>query len=329
VNRKQVNKITHHQKNHLTFGFNFESGVQFCTMDVALRTLNQVDFIEELPVLIRNQLIKNMACFSEINTIRTLNTIKMRFRAFFPFVFVFSFLTSLLPAQTDKVWTLEESIQYALDHNISVQKQGLNIAFEEATLQQSKLGLLPSFNGYASHGYNWGQRVDPFTNEFATERVRSNNLFLQGDLNLFSGLQQLNQIKRNKINLQRAQLDTDYFKDEISITIATEYLQALYYLEFVEIVKNQLDITNQQVARTRKLVDAGTLAKGDLLIIEAQQASEELSLVQAENNLQLSYLNLSQLLELQTPQGFSIEKPVIELLEQTTILTPDQIFNRL
>jgi outer membrane protein len=62
-------------------------------------------------------------------------------------------------------------------------------------------------------------------------------------------------------------------------------------------------------------VDAGTLAKGDLLIIEAQQASEELSLVQAENNVSLSYLNLSQLLELQTPQGFSIEKPVIGLLE--------------
>ena len=251
----------------------------------------------------------------------------MRFKAFFPFVFVFSFFTSLLHAQTDKVWTLEESIQYALEHNINVQKQGLNIGYEEETLLQSKLGVLPSFNGYASHGYNWGRRVDPFSNEFATERVRSNNLFLQGDLTLFSGLQQLNQIKRNKINLQRAQLNTDYFKDEISITIATEYLQALYYLEFVEIVKNQLEITNQQVARTRKLVDAGTLAKGDLLIIEAQQASEELSLVQAENNLLLSYLTLSQLLELQTPQGFSIEKPVIGLLEQTTLLTPDQIFD--
>jgi outer membrane protein len=251
----------------------------------------------------------------------------MRFKAFFPFVFVFSFFTSLLPAQTDKVWTLEESIQYALEHNINVQKQGLNIALEEESLLQSKLGVLPSFNGYASHGYNWGRRVDPFSNEFAAERVRSNNLFLQGDLTLFSGLQQLNQIKRNKIDLQRAQLNTDYYKDEISITIATEYLQALYYLEFVEIVKNQLEITNQQVARTRKLVDAGTLAKGDLLIIEAQQASEELSLVQAENNVSLSYLNLSQLLELQTPQGFSIEKPVIGLLEETTLLTPDQIFD--
>jgi outer membrane protein len=166
----------------------------------------------------------------------------MRFKAFFPFVFVFSFFTSLLPAQTDKVWTLEESIQYALEHNINVQKQGLNIALEEESLLQSKLGVLPSFNGYASHGYNWGRRVDPFSNEFAAERVRSNNLFLQGDLTLFSGLQQLNQIKRNKIDLQRAQLNTDYYKDEISITIATEYLQALYYLEFVEIVKTSLKL---------------------------------------------------------------------------------------
>jgi outer membrane protein len=231
-----------------------------------------------------------------------------------------------IEAQETKIWTLEECINYALDNNINVKKQDLLIGNQEEMLLQSKLGILPNFNGFVSHGYNWGQRIDPFTNEFATDRVRSNNLYLQGDLNLFNGLQQLNIIKRNMLNLQSAQYDADYYRDEISINVATYYLQTLFYIEYVAIANNQIDITRQQVERTRKLVDAGTLAKGDLLTIEAQYASEELSVVEAENNLALSYLNLTQLLELPTAAGFDIERPELGLVDQPQILTPDQIF---
>ncbi len=252
------------------------------------------------------------------------NKMKSCLNIFILLFFVSAFLN--VEAQDNKVWTLEECINYALDHNINVKKQDLLVDNQDELLLQSKLGILPNINGYASHGYNWGQRVDPFTNEFATDRVRSNNLYLQGDLNLFSGLQQVNMIKRNMLNLQAAQYDADYYKDEISINVATYYLQTLFYLEYVAIANNQIDITRQQVERTKKLVEAGTLAKGDLLTIEAQFASEELSVVEAENNLALSYLNLTQLLELPTTAGFEIEKPELGLMDQAQILTPDQIF---
>lgn len=200
------------------------------------------------------------------------------------------FFTGKLFSQDSQEWSLEQCINYALDNNIDVKKQGLNIDYQEKLLLQSKLGLLPNFNGSASYGYNFGKSIDPFTNEFSNDRVTSSNLNLQSDLNLFSGLQQLNSIKRNLLNLQAAQYDADYYNDEVSIMVATEYLQTLYYKEFVAIAQNQLEITNQTVERTGKLVKAGTLAKGDLLIIEAQQASEELSLVEAENNLSLIHI---------------------------------------
>jgi len=243
------------------------------------------------------------------------------------FFLLFTILISVHSyAQEGKVWTLEECINYALENNINVKKQSLNISYQEELLLQSKLGILPNVNGYFSHGYNWGQRVDPFTNEFATDRVRSNNIYLSADVNLFSGLQQLNTIKKNKLDLMASQFDVDYQRDEISITVATQYVNTLFYLEFVEIAKNQLDITKQTVARTRKLVEAGTLAKGDLLIIEAQEASEELSLINAENSLMLAYLDLSQTLELNTPEGFEIEKPELGLIDKPELFTPDKIY---
>ncbi len=251
---------------------------------------------------------------------------KMRITTMIILAFFMLIIVAGANAQENKVWTLEECINYALDHNINVKKQYLNVQLQDEVLLQSKLGMLPNFNGFASHGYNWGQRIDPFTNEFATDRVRSNNLFLQGDLNLWSGFRQLNTVRKNKLSFQQAQYNADFFKDDISISVATEYLQTLFYLEFVEIAQNQLDITNQQVERTNKLVEAGTLAKGDLLTIEAQQASEELSLVDAQNNLALAYLNLSQLMELSTPEGMEVEKPELGLLDEPQLYRPETLY---
>lgn len=243
----------------------------------------------------------------------------------FSLIFLLSF-----PAHTQetKIWTLEDCINYALENNLSVKKQTLSIDYQNELLMQSQLEILPNVNGFVSHGYNWGQRVDPFTNQFATDRVRSNNLYLSADLNLFSGLQQLNTIKKNKLELMAAQYDADSYMDEISINVATAYLQMLFYMESVEIAENQLEITNLQVNRTKKLVDAGTLARGDLLTIEAQQASEEFSLINAQNNLELARLTLTQLLEIPTPAGFVIEQPELGLIEDPeSFLTPDKIYS--
>lgn len=247
------------------------------------------------------------------------------------FIFLFTlvlFISSTFAQDEIRAWSLEDCVNYALDNNINIKKQDLGIDYQEEILLQSKLGMLPNVNAGASHGYNWGQRVDPFTNEFATDRVRSNNLYVSGDLNLFSGFQQLNRVKKNKIDLMAAQYDADSYKDDIAINVATAYIQTLFYAEYVDITKSQLDITKQTVNRISKLVDAGTLAKGDLLVIEAQEASEEYSLIQAENDLSLSYLTLSQLMELQTPAGFVIEKPELGLIESPeNVLTPDEIYN--
>ncbi len=256
------------------------------------------------------------------------NRQQTKIRIAFIFLFAFLFLALTGKSQTEKKWTLEECINYALEHNINIKKQLLNVDYQDQLLLQSKLGVLPNLNGYVSHGYNWGQRIDPFTNEFATNRVRSNNLYLSANLNLFSGLQQVNTIKRDLLNKQAAEYDADAYKDEISISVATAYLQVLYNKEFVQIAKDQLEISNQQVDRTSKLVEAGTLAKGDLLTIQAQAASEQLSVVDAENNLSIALLTLSQLLELPSPKGFDIEIPQLGLIEAPEkVMSPENIYS--
>ncbi|HSW67692.1 MAG TPA: TolC family protein, partial [Bacteroidales bacterium] len=133
---------------------------------------------------------------------------------------------------------------------------------------------------------------------------------------------------QNRYNLMASQYDADQFMDDITLSIATGYLQILYAKEMLGIARNQLNITQQQVDRMKKLVAAGTLARGDLLLIEAQMATEELRYVEARNNLDIAYLTLRQMLDLPPGEPFEIQQPELEFYESRTMfMSPDQIYN--
>jgi outer membrane protein len=112
------------------------------------------------------------------------------------------------------------------------------------------------------------------------------------------------------------------------LNIASAYLQILFAQELLEVAKNQSEITKLQADRTQKLVDVGNLPKGNLYDIEAQMASEEMNVVNAENNLSLSSLNLTQMINLDTVQDFSIIKPEIAPPSEVMLnSTPGQIYD--
>jgi outer membrane protein len=241
-------------------------------------------------------------------------------------LFISMFLI-LVSVQAQETWSLEKCIEHALSNNIQVKQQLLQVESNKADLLQNKLTLLPSLNGFASHGYNYGKTVDRYTNAFATERVRSNNFYLSSSVTLFEGFQKVNQLKQSQANLIASQYDKDKFMDDISLNIATAYLQILFYREMLKTSENQLAATELQVARLKKMVDAGALAQGDYYTIDAQRAAENTAVVDARNNLDMAYLTLTQMLDLPSTQNFEIEVPDLELGQQPTLLeSPDQIF---
>ena len=129
------------------------------------------------------------------------------------------------------------------------------------------------------------------------------------------------------MKLLAGEQDLQNIKDNIALTVALDYLQILLNKELVTATDNQLQITLQQIEKTKKLVDAGSVARGNLLQIEAQAAQEELQLINMKNQLDISYLNLTQLLELKTPVGFEIVIPEISV-DTNAIVTGniDEIF---
>ena len=220
-------------------------------------------------------------------------------------------------------WTLEECVLYAIEYNIQVKQQEIAADVQQNALKQSKYNLAPSLNGGVGHSYSFGRALDESTYRFTeNETVMSDYFSLNSSVTLFNGFTNRKSIEQNRYNLQASIQDVEKIKNDISLSIALAYLQILLNKELLEVAKNQHNITMEQIERTSRLVAAGSLARGSLLEIQAQAASEELQVVNAGNYLDLSILNLTQLLELDTVGDFDIIVPELQIPEKTELIEP-------
>jgi len=210
-------------------------------------------------------------------------------------------------------WNLQQCVDYALKHNILLKQAELNNQIQKNNTLQSKANILPTINGGAAHTYNFGRTIDRFTNTFANTQVLSQNLFLSSNLVLWSGLSQLNNIKANEYAYKAGAENIKQQQYDLSLNVATAYINVIYSDELLGIAKNQFDITKQQYERTLKLAEAGTVAKSMVFDIKAQLANEEVNVTTADNNYQLAMLTLMQFMNLDSLNNFKISKPDVEV----------------
>lgn len=211
---------------------------------------------------------------------------------------LFATLFLNLPGKAQNVWDLKRCIEYAISKNITIQQNNLQVDVAQTNINQSFATLAPTINGAANQAWNIGRRIDPFTNTFANSSVRSNNFNVSANLNLFSGLTSINTIKQNQVLLSAAKFDNEKLRNDISVNVALAFLQVVFAEEQLKNFQNTLDLTTQQVNRNQILFDAGTIAQGVLLDLQAQQANDEVNLISAQNSLDIAKLNLVQLLNL-------------------------------
>lgn len=237
-------------------------------------------------------------------------------------------LLGFLGVNAQQLWTLNQCVDYALEHNIQIKQQELSTKITENELTTSRAAVLPNLYAGTNYQYVTGRSVDGFTNEIVEANSKSNNLYLQSSVTLFSGMQQYNTVKQNQFKLQAALQDVEVAKNSIVINVATTYLDILFAEELLKVSKAQFDITKQQADRVQKLVESGSSAKGAFLEIQAQLAQEELEIINAENKLKISYLNLTQLLELDSVGDFKIVIPEIQISAENVIIDPvEAIYN--
>ncbi len=223
-----------------------------------------------------------------------------------------------------KTWTLEDCLKYAMENNIKIKQSVLNTEYNENLLKQSKLGQIPNLSGSANYGFSTGRTLDQTTYRYSNQQINSVNMGLSSYTNLFNGLQVRNTIQQNELNLLATYQDVESVKNEISLNIAAAYLNIMFNKELVAVTISQLEITGQQMERTKKMVDAGKLARGNFLEINAQYAGEEVNLVNAENQHSISLLNLQQILHLPIDSAFEVLIPELADPDEDPLLIDAQ-----
>ena len=231
------------------------------------------------------------------------------------------------PAGAQKLWTLRECCDYAVSHNISIRQQENQCRQQDIQLNNAKSMRLPDVSASVGQNFSFGRGLTA-SNTYSNTNTSSTSFSLGASIPLFTGFQIPNQIKMNQLNLEAATADLEKAKNDIRMLVAQAYVQILYNREIAEVAHRQIAIDSMQVARLQGMVDNGKASGAQLSQQQATLAGSQLTATQADNTLALSVLTLTQLLELPTPDGFSVARPDTTSLNGDAVaaVSPDAVY---
>ena len=233
-------------------------------------------------------------------------------------------------SQDVKKWTLEECINYAIEHNIDIRQRELNKQNAAIDVNTAKMSRLPDLNAGISQKWSFGRSNNTPSGIYENQTISNTNLSASSSMPLFTGFKIQNQIEQNKLQLEASMQSLERAKDDLALNIASLFLQVLFNQELLKVNEEQLSLSQLQVERTQQLVDAGKVPKSQLFDIKAQVAKDEVNVIQSQNNLQLSLLDLAQSLELERASNFDVAIPELgNIVENNlkSILPPEHIYD--
>lgn len=230
------------------------------------------------------------------------------------------------PFQAQEVWDLKRCIDYAIEHNLTVKQQEVARDKSKVDLSTSKNSRLPDLNGSFSHSFNFGRSIQA-DNTYSSINTQNTGFNLSTSVPLFTGMQLTHNIALSKLNLSAAIEDLNKAKEDISIQVASSYLQVLFNQELMEVAHRQVDLSQEIKAQKEAFYKAGKASRAEWYEARSRVAQDELSAVQADNNYKLALLDLSQLLELPSPDGFAILSPKVDTVQsQSMAMSPADIY---
>ena len=220
---------------------------------------------------------------------------------------LFASLLSLPMWGQQKLWSLTDCINYAVNNNITVKKTQLGQQTAAINLEQAKSNRLPAVSGNISANANHGSVINQITNNRVNQTTITNSMGVSASMPLYEGNKLNLQIERATLALEQNDLYVKEAQNNITLSVLEAYLQALYQYENIAVAKNTALSSEEQLAQAQQKYENGAIAKIDLIEIETQHANNQYNVVLAKNQYENQVLTLKQLLELPPGTEFGIE----------------------
>ena len=223
-------------------------------------------------------------------------------------------------------WSLADCINYALDHSLTVRQSELTVEQREVELSTAKGRQLPNVSASSSENLSFGRGLTA-DNTYSNSNTTSTSFSLGGNMPIFQGFDIVNGIKLGRLNLAAATVNLEKARDDIRVAVAQAYVQILYNQELLGVAHQQAEHDAELLEQIRERLLAGKVSEAEVSAQQATLAQSRQSEIQAEGNLRISLLELTQLLELPSPEGFSIVTPEVGDVSQTLLMRPEAIYD--
>lgn len=241
-----------------------------------------------------------------LNQIRVLTTL------------VYVFVSTTIGNAQDTL-SFHECVEQAFQNNLRVRQQRNTERMYKLNVKRSQDAFLPAVSGSLSGNGNWGRGIDPSTNTFVNQQFNNYSGSLNSDLLLFQGFNRIENVKLQKKDLDRNKSEVQRIYNDIMIDLSLRYTNILYFTELIDQIKSQIAISQDNIKQTEKRIEAGALAKREIYRVQAQKDNEELSLIQAKNNLDLNKVELNILLNKDMTKDITIKSLSKNLIQGKTI----------
>ncbi len=221
------------------------------------------------------------------------------------------FLAVSMLVSAQRSVSLQDCIKLATEQNLSLRQGAAGVQLSEKAANQSRLLLLPNLNAGTSYFWNFGYTIDPVTNLPLSNNFQANSYQVNAGLNLFSGGNVANTIRKSQTDLQVANMNYTATIENVQFQVIAAYLAVMFAEEQLKVADQKIVTTEAQLTDSRKLVQAGALPEGNLLAIEAQLAQDQLSRIQADNQVQQTYLDLKLLIQADPAENLEVIFPEV------------------
>ena len=236
-------------------------------------------------------------------------------------IIISALLVIAFTVKAQQPWTLQQCIDYAMEHNVNILQSQLQQQNADYQLKMSQNAWLPSVNASASEGFGFGQSPS-YTGVYVSDNSSSASVGLSVSVPLFQGLNLYNTNKANQLNLQATTQDLEAAKRELRLAIMAYYMEVIYCKELKGVAEKQLELSQSQHQRTQELFEVGRLPESNVYESAAQVASDKASLTEAQNNLMLRLLDLAQALEIDNTEDFDVVAPESFISDELPLTSP-------
>ena len=227
--------------------------------------------------------------------------------------------------RAEQGWTLDQCIDYAIENNIQIRQSDIAAQTRDVDLNSARSNRLPGVSASASQSWSFGRSLT-IDNTYANTNTASTSFSIGTDVTLFAGGRISGNIENAQLGLEAAKSDLERIKDDVRVQVAQAFIQIVYNRSILDVARNQVTIDSMQVERLTELAAIGKASSAEVSSQRATLAQSQLSVTQAENNLNMSILTLTQLLELPSPEGFDVIQPDADAIEFSIPDSPEQIY---